>query len=191
MRAQPVLVSDRGATVPEYALIVALVVVGLIAGLGFLQDRSTQKLGDEDARIGVIEDQAAYATPVGPGGPPVTDPPPPAGSTLSAPQFSAPNASNAASNKWNAFITITVVDSLSQPVSGVVIGFRWTSGGNPSGSCTTNGSGQCSLSQVVNDNSPSVSIEIDEMTKEGWIPPTLPVASGPIDCSPPLNSACN
>lgn len=57
-------------------------------------------------------------------------------------------AGSSASNgsKWTANVTITVTDNGS-PLSGATVAWSWSSGTTGSGTCTTNASGQCSVSK--------------------------------------------
>jgi Flp pilus assembly pilin Flp len=176
---------DRGATATEYALLVALFVVALIASVDYVRQEGTDTLSTTDQRVGVIEDTGAYQAPAGPGGPtPPTLPPPPTG-TLALPLITPAGASDAHS-KWTAFATITVLDLLSGPVGGVNVEFTWSSGTSPSDSCVTNSSGTCMIQQSVVDTTPVVTVTITSMAKAGWGLPLLPVVSLPIPCSPPL-----
>lgn len=54
-------------------------------------------------------------------------------------------SSSSFKNSWQATVTITVHNSSHAPVSGAVVAGSWSGGFSGSASCTTNGSGQCSL----------------------------------------------
>lgn len=183
--------SDRGATATEYTLLVALFVMVLLVAVDFVQGAGTDELTDADGRVGIIEDTAAYQAPIGPGGPPPPPPPPPPAGTLASPAV-APASAVDDGNKWTARATITVVDTLGQPVAGVAVGYRWSAGSTPADDCVTNDAGQCQVSQSVGDPPPnaSVTLEVDSMVKAGWTSPALPVTSGAISCAP-LNAGCD
>ena len=50
-------------------------------------------------------------------------------------------------NRWTASVQIDVMDQDLAPVSGVVVDGSWSNGASGSPSCTTNASGQCSVSK--------------------------------------------
>jgi len=50
-------------------------------------------------------------------------------------------------NRWTASLQIDVMDQESAPVSGLVVDGSWSNGASGSPSCTTNASGQCSMSK--------------------------------------------
>jgi hypothetical protein len=72
--------------------------------------------------------------------------------------------------KWNATVTVTVHDAGENPVANATVTGSW--GGvtrSPkkmfSGSCVTDGSGQCSITlNRINKNSSSVTFSVDDVT---------------------------
>ncbi len=63
--------------------------------------------------------------------------------------------------KWNATVTITVHDSGHATVDGATVDGSWSNGANGSGSCLTNGSGQCSITKNnINKNSSSATFTV-------------------------------
>ncbi len=187
---------ERGATVPEYALMVALVAVALILVLGSVRDKGTTKLNGEDARVGVIQDNAAYQEPGGPGGPPPPPDPPPDGGSFAAPsitQSSNPtNADTAKKDLWTGSYRILVTSSTGDPVSGVTVEYRWNGTGQPQ-TCTTTGTGECLIGDTFDDSATSLTIKVTAMSKTNWTVPAgvLPVTSGTFSCSPPLSPSCD
>jgi hypothetical protein len=50
-------------------------------------------------------------------------------------------------SKWTALVTITVVDSTGSPVANSTVSGNWSNGASGSASCTTNSSGQCTVTK--------------------------------------------
>lgn len=50
-------------------------------------------------------------------------------------------------NRWTATVDVVVTDADDAPVSGILMEGAWSNGTNGGASCTTNGSGQCSVSK--------------------------------------------
>lgn len=76
--------------------------------------------------------------------------------------------------KWQATVTITVLDSSEAAVAGATVGGSWSAGANGSGSCVTNASGQCDIARSnINRNSASVSFTVTTVSHG-----TLAYASG-------------
>lgn len=79
-------------------------------------------------------------------GTPPTPTPPPSGNTLHVGDLD--NASTPNGNNWNAVVVVTVHDQNDAPVAGAVVSGAWSNGTSGSGTCTTNASGQCSLTRT-------------------------------------------
>lgn len=139
---------DRGATLTEYALLFALVVVLLIAAI----DRLSAGARDELSSRG--ETAVATGEPVGDlsvGAPPtsvttVTPPTTPSGDVLAASvQPIQVTTSPGTGNKWNMSVLITVVDSTTgEPLEGAVITGSFE---GDTRSCTTDATGSCPLTR--------------------------------------------
>jgi serine protease AprX len=72
-------------------------------------------------------------------------------------------------NGWNATVTITVHDASHNPVSGAVVSGSWSAGTTGSGTCTTNASGQCSITRTgIRNTSNSVNFTVTNVTKSGF-----------------------
>jgi hypothetical protein len=72
-------------------------------------------------------------------------------------------------NGWNATVTITVHDASHNPVSGAVVTGSWSSGATGSSTCTTNASGQCSVTKTgIRNTSNSVTFTVSNVTKIGF-----------------------
>ena len=77
------------------------------------------------------------------------------------------DASTSLSNggKWNATITITIHDDSENPVADATVNGSWSNGANGGGSCTTDGSGQCSFTKNnIHRNSSSATYTITSVT---------------------------
>ena len=69
--------------------------------------------------------------------------------------------------KWNATVTVTVHDESENPVPNAVVGGNWTAGVTGGASCTTNGSGQCSVSKNnIKSSVDSVAFTIDTVARD-------------------------
>lgn len=72
--------------------------------------------------------------------------------------------------RWEAVVTVTVEDADGLPVSGVLVDGAWSNGVNVSVSCTTVGSGSCSVSkQRLKNNVGSVDFTVTDLTLGGYI----------------------
>jgi hypothetical protein len=68
---------------------------------------------------------------------------------------------SARGGKWQADVTIAVLDDLGDPVAGAAVSGAWSNGANGSGGCTTNGSGVCTVSKGgLKNNVPSVTFSV-------------------------------
>jgi hypothetical protein len=66
---------------------------------------------------------------------------------------------------WTARVTITVMDSTGSPVSNAVVTGSWSEGANGSSSCTTNASGQCTVSKPeIRKNQSSVNFTVTNVS---------------------------
>lgn len=172
---------DCGAVLPEYALIIALVVVGSLGAIQAAQDGGTDRLEASDARISP-NDGAYYA-----GGVSTTLPPPATTSTTAGPVgvhvAAGPviTVTNVSGNRWQVTMTLTLLDSSNNGVIGATVDGTWTDGGtgsSPEGSCTTSTSaGQCTLQFTkIRDSVPTVTYTLSTIT--GGTFAWTPVAGG-------------
>jgi subtilisin family serine protease len=71
-------------------------------------------------------------------------------------------------NRWNATVTITVLDQNGAPVSGATVSGTWSNGTSGNGSCATNASGQCSITRLnIRNQSNSVTFTVTNISKAG------------------------
>src|SRR5688572_17005960 len=120
---------ERGATLVEYAMLVALVAVVSIGVIQRVQDGGEEKLDESDERVSA-EDNAFYA----PAASSTTIVTPSSTSTL--PPITVHIALNpsvvvqdASGNKWQTTITYTILDTNGDGVIGATISGAWTDGG--------------------------------------------------------------
>jgi hypothetical protein len=67
--------------------------------------------------------------------------------TMSVSELSGSAVAGARGGKWNAVVTVTVLDNTGGVVAGATVNASWSNGTTGSGSCVTNGSGQCTISK--------------------------------------------
>jgi PKD repeat protein len=67
---------------------------------------------------------------------------------------------------WTATVTVSVVDA-SGPVSGVAVTGSWSAGTGAT-SCTTDGSGVCSMTATLGKKTTTVRFTVGNLTKAGW-----------------------
>ena len=71
-------------------------------------------------------------------------------------------------NSWTASVTVTVHNANHSPVANATVNGAWSIGGT--GSCTTDGSGQCILSRTtIPRKTPSVTLTIVNVTKSTYL----------------------
>lgn len=121
--------ADRGATLPEYALGVALVAVVCLVGISFLQDASEDELVSRSDRVG-SPDLEQGLTDGGSGGGSAsggTDGTPPPGPTAPATLTAGAPSQTAArtGNDWDATVTVAMLGDGS-PVEGLSVQGTWT-----------------------------------------------------------------
>jgi len=105
------------------------------------------------------------ATPV-PTATPMPTAPPVSQGTVSVSNMSG-DATASNRGRWNASVTITVVDQSGNNVSGVFVSGGWSSGG--SGSCTTDTTGQCTVRKnKLKSSVTSTTYSISAMSKSGY-----------------------
>ena len=66
-------------------------------------------------------------------------------------------------SRWNATVTITIVDQ-SGPLVDATVSGDWSAGANGGAVCVTNASGQCSVSKSnIKSNVPSVTFSVSDV----------------------------
>jgi PKD repeat protein len=72
-------------------------------------------------------------------------------------------------NKWNATASVTVHNSSHGPLAGVVVSGGWSNGTSGSGTCTTNASGECSITKTALKSSVgSVTFTVSSLSLAGY-----------------------
>jgi hypothetical protein len=67
-------------------------------------------------------------------------------------------------NRWNAIVTITILDQDGNEVVGATVSGNWSNGANGGASCVTDGSGQCSVTKSnLKSNVSSVTFTVDDV----------------------------
>jgi Flp pilus assembly pilin Flp len=182
---------DRGATLVEYAMIMALVVVVSIGAIQMVQESGEERLDSTDVRVNA-DDGAYYA---GGGSPPTSS-----GATTTAPPGPVEvhldtnptiTVADATGNRWQVTITFTLLDSSGDGVIGATMNGSWTDGGNgstPVGSCTTStGAGQCTVQYTkIRDAVQDVSFTLSTITGGTftWVPEVPGEGSITVNCGP-------
>lgn len=158
--------SERGASVVEYALGVAFIVIGSMGGLSVLQDKSEAHLRARASDAGAPADEAMRGVVAGSGSSSAdgTSGTPPSGTAnVQITGMTGNSTNNAGENiKWDAIVTVTIVDADGNPAAGVAIAGTWTNGRGSGGeSCVTDAGGLCTLvREAIRDNHETVSFSL-------------------------------
>ncbi len=99
--------------------------------------------------------------------PPPPPPPPPPGSEAHVGDLDG-SSSAGKGNKWNASVVVTVHDAGEAPVSGASVSGTWSNGASGGGSCTTDGSGQCTIGKNNIRNSAQATFTVDSVAASGF-----------------------
>ena len=118
---------------------------------------ATLSLGDHVVTASVVDSEGATGedainvTVYDPTGP----------TTMSVSALSGSGVAGGRGGKWNAVVTVTVLDNTDTAVSGATVNAAWSNGTNGTGSCSTNGSGQCTISKNnLKSNVSSVTLSV-------------------------------
>lgn len=187
---------DRGATLVEYAMGIALVVVVSIAAISSVERRGEERLQTSDDRITPAVDGQYYSG----GGATSSVPPSSSTSTPAVGVHLGPSPSIVVQNdgsKWQATVTFTLLDDSGNGVIGARLDAEFSSGsGQPTAvTCTTStSSGLCTVQFInINDNKSPVTLTALSISGSGftWTPQSESEGTLSIACSPPLNASCN
>ena len=167
--------SSRGATLVEYALMLSVIVVLVVASLGGFSSNVSSELADRGNGIGDPGDFDVGVT-VTTTTPPATTVPAttiPATTTIS-PTATVSLSALAASavidgQKWVATVEITVVDDLGAVVAGATVEADWSENFASDVSCVTDGGGVCSMTQWnLNKNRASTTWSVTDIDLTGY-----------------------
>jgi len=79
------------------------------------------------------------------------------------------DSSDAPRGRWDAAVTMWVIDTQGQAISGVVVDGSWSNGTNGASSCTTDVSGNCTVTkQNLKNNVSSVSFSVNNLSLSGY-----------------------
>jgi Flp pilus assembly pilin Flp len=146
---------ERGATLPEYGLIFALVVVVSIGAISFLEDRSRESLNARSDRAGNPDAAEAGNPGSGTGGTTgsstgsstgsgTSGPVAPSGVTVS----SITGVATSTPPDWQATVTVIVRDDSNAVAPSVLITANWNPAvAGSTVSCTSDSNGRCIFSQ--------------------------------------------
>jgi Flp pilus assembly pilin Flp len=183
---------DRGATLVEYAMIMALVVVVSIGAIQMVQESGEERLDSTDVRVNA-DDGAYYA---GGGSPPTTS-----GATTTTPGSpidvhlaSVPSMTLTNDGpRWQVTLTFTLLDSSGNGVIGATMNGTWTDvgqGSQPVGTCTTSTSaGQCTVQYTrIKDDANTVVYDVSSITGGSfqWAPAAPGEGSVTVTCGSPI-----
>jgi Flp pilus assembly pilin Flp len=191
---------ERGATLVEYALLVALIVVVSIGLIQRIESDGGSKLAASDDRISAASDNAFYPGATGstvPGSTTTTTSP----TAVAVRIASAPTitVANDGGNRWQATITFRLLDSAGNGVIGATLRGTWTDGGggsNPQTTCNTSTTaGLCTIQFTDIKDNPSTSVTFTPLEITGgsftWVPSAPGEGTTVVNCSPPLTATCN
>jgi hypothetical protein len=101
-----------------------------------------------------------------PGPTPTVTPTPPPASGMHVSDLDGSSATG--SRGWNATVTVKVVDTSENPLSGAKVTGAWSAGASGSGSCTTNAAGTCNVvKNNISNSSPSATFTVTKVSKAG------------------------
>ncbi len=71
--------------------------------------------------------------------------------------------------RWDATVTVTVHDASDNPLAGATVSGTWSNGTRGSGSCVTDGSGQCSITRTrISTRAASATFTVTDVSLSGW-----------------------
>lgn len=118
---------ETGATLVEYSLLVALVVVVSLGAIEWTTDSSSDELEDRGGRVGAPDVDAAVLTTLPSVPPPVgggdDDPATPVPQTVTLSPIAG--CQRTSGNEWLASFTFTVTNSAGDPVEGAEISYKF------------------------------------------------------------------
>ena len=75
------------------------------------------------------------------------------------------SSASAPRSRWDATVTVTVHDAADNPVTGATVSGTWSGGANGSGSCLTDGSGQCIVTKTnIKTSASSATFSVTDVT---------------------------
>lgn len=93
---------------------------------------------------------------------------PPPGNALHVADLDGTSVPNGAT-RWDATVTILVVDQNGAPVAGATVSGTWSGGATGAGSCVTDGAGLCSVTRLlIRTTSSSVTFTVGSVSAAGY-----------------------
>jgi len=166
--------SERGATLVEYAMGVALICVASLGAIQFMEDGSTENVERRTSTLGA-PDIDETGTPVTIPTPPPTapgDPPPPPPESLVSISTSQAATVVQRNVQWAATVGFTALDDTNNEREAVVIEGQWTGAGlvaPVAATCTTNLSGICAVTirELACSQAGPVTLTVTSVSGEG------------------------
>jgi hypothetical protein len=78
------------------------------------------------------------------------------------------DGSTSGTNRWTAFVTITVHDANHNPVSNATVTGSWSNGASGTSTCTTDSSGRCTVSKSIPRATASVTFTVTNLASSGF-----------------------
>lgn len=145
----------------------------------------SKNTGNSDGRWGTYIGSFSYSCDTGGGNPTPTPVPtntptpgpdptstptptatPSSGSTMHVGDLDGSSATNRA--RWDATVTILIVNASGSPVANATVSGAWSSGASGSASCTTNSNGTCSVQETrISRRTASVDFTVNNVTASG------------------------
>lgn len=159
--------ADRGASLVEYALAVALILVVSMVAIKRLETNERSKLSSRASGIGTPNEdtrvRGGSGTGGGSGGSPGGGS---ASATVSFPPTMDGSTAVESNSKWLATIAIQVLDDSGNPVAGATVSGDWNPDTNSeTATCITSSAGSCTVTiSSINQNVSGVSYKLTSVT---------------------------
>lgn len=191
---------DSGVAAVEYALIIAILVIGLIAGIQRFEDAADNRY-DERSGQGDPAEEFGNLGPTDGGNSSTDDGPTEPGPGVAAITVAPVSATYAASgNSWSMTVTVSVTGD-GQPLGGVSFTApTWTPIAGGTSTCTTTSTGICTYTQSgmvrAGQGTPVESASFVLGTASytnppGYPPPTITSGNGSITCNAPKTGSAS
>jgi Flp pilus assembly pilin Flp len=161
---------DRGATLVEYSLLVALIAVVSLGTISAAEDSSRDHLDDRGSSIGGSSEDIGIVPVAGSTDDEDDDEGDEEGDGTTTYDATVQNMTGTATNgspssKWIAQVVITVVDASGNPINGITVSGSWDTAGTPAGECTTDSNGSCTVQRNdVQDSKTTATFMIASMS---------------------------
>jgi Flp pilus assembly pilin Flp len=163
---------ERGASLVEYGLLLALFVVVTLAAIDSVQDSAGSRLSDTSETAGTPTELNGFysdrsAPPTGGGGGETN--PDPGSSTAASVSLGGGSASPGQGQRWDASITVTTSDGEGTPLPGVLVMLEWSGGKSGSAELVTGPNGTFTYTvEDIQQNQSSLTYTVVSVTLEGY-----------------------